>query len=212
VYLNGATCGRSPAGKWYVGRVSRIAEQSKLTAAEYLAWERAQPVKHEFFDGEVFAMAGGSPRHNALCVNISAALKVALQGRGCVAFSSDQRIGVGPGTRYVYPDVSAVCGRVQLQDGTSDVITNPQIIVEVLSQSTEPYDRGLKWASYRRLPSLTDYVLVSQAEAQIEHYRRDADVRWSFGSFGPGERIELTNGAVLDVDAIFAGVFDLPGD
>jgi Uma2 family endonuclease len=192
--------------------VSRVAERSKLTAAEYLAWERAQPVKHEFFDGEVFAMAGGSPRHNALCVGMSAALRAALHGRGCAVFSSDQRIGIEGGTRYVYPDTSVVCGGVQLREGTSDVIANPKIIVEVLSQSTEQYDRGLKWESYRRLPSLADYVLVSQSEAQIEHYRRDAGGRWIYRSCGPGERIELTDGAVLDVDAIFAGVFDLPGD
>lgn len=192
--------------------MSRVAERSKLTPAEYLAWERAQPVKHEFFEGEVFAMAGGSPRHNALCVRTSTALNAALHGRGCVAFSSDQRIGIGPGTRYVYPDVSVVCGGVQLQGGTSDVIANPRILVEILSQGTEQYDRGLKWVSYQRLPSLTDYLLVSQSEAQIEHYRREAGGRWSYRSSGPGERIELTDGAVLDVDEIFAGVFALPGD
>ena len=98
--------------------------------------------------------------------------------------------------------------------GLTLVITpqNPTIIVEVLSSTTEQYDRGLKWVSYQRLPSLTDYVLVSQLEPQIEHYRRDAGGRWSYRSFGPGERLELTDGAVLDVDAIFAGVFELPGD
>jgi Uma2 family endonuclease len=196
----------------YAPCVSRVAERSKLTAAEYLAWERAQPVKHEFFDGEVFAMAGGSPRHNALCVRTTIALNAALHGRGCVEFSSDQRIGIDGGTRYVYPDVSVVCGGVQLQGGTSDVIVNPRIIVEVLSQGTEQYDRGLKWESYQGLPSLTDYVLVSQWEARVEHYRRDAGGRWSYRPFGPGERLELTDGAVLDVDAIFAGVFELPGD
>jgi Uma2 family endonuclease len=196
----------------YAPCVSRVAERSRFTSDEYLAWERAQPVKHEFFEGEVFAMAGGSPRHNALCVRTTIALNAALHGRGCVEFSSDQRIGIGPGTRYVYPDVSAVCGGVELQDGTSDVIVNPKIVVEILSQSTEQYDRGLKWVSYQGLPSLTDYVLVSQSEARIEHYRRDAGGRWSYRSFGLGERIELTGGAALDVDAIFAGVFELPGD
>jgi Uma2 family endonuclease len=167
--------------------VRRVAERSGLTAAEYLAWERAQPIKHELFDGEGFAMAGGSPRHNALGVGMSAALRSALPGRGCAVFSSDQRIGIDGGTRCVYPDVSVVCGGVQLQDGTSDVISNPSIIVEVLSEGTEQSDRGLKWVSYQ-LPSLTDYVLVSQAEVRIEHYRRDAGGRWSYRSFGPGER------------------------
>jgi Uma2 family endonuclease len=192
--------------------VSRVAERSKLTPAEYLDWERAQPVKHEYFDGEVFAMAGGSPRHNALGLRLGSTLSRALQGRGCIEFSSDQRIGIDGGTRYVYPDVSVVCGGVQLQAGTSDVIANPTIIVEVLSKGTEQYDRGLKWVSYQQLPSLTDYVLVSQAEVRIEHYRRDAGGRWSYRSFGPGERVELTGGAALDVDAIYAGVRELPGD
>lgn len=192
--------------------MSRVAERSKLSAAEYLAWERVQPVKHEFFDGEVFAMAGGSPRHNALCVSTSTALRLALQGRGCAVFSSDQRIGIDEGTRYVYPDVSVVCGGVQLQGATSDVIVNPTILVEVLSQGTERYDRGLKWVSYQQLPSLSEYLLVWQSESRIEHFRREAADRWSFRSFGPGERIELTGGAVLDVDAIFAGAFELPGD
>lgn len=192
--------------------MGRVAERSKLTAGEYLAWERAQPVKHELFDGEVFAMPAGSPRHNALCVRMSIALNAALRDRGCVEFSSDQKIAVGDGTRYVYPDVSVVCGGVQLQDGTRDVIVNPQIIVEVLSEGTEQHDRGLKWVSYQRLPSLTDYVLVSQSEAQIEYYRRDSGGRWSYRSFGPGERVELTGGAVLEVDAIFAGALEIPGD
>jgi len=192
--------------------VSRVAERSKLTAAEYLAWEREQPVKHEFFDGEVFAMAGGSPRHNALCGRMIVVLNAALRGRGCVELPSDQRIGIDHGMRYVYPDVSVVCGGVQLQEETRDVIVNPSIIVEVLSQGTEQYDRGLKWVSYQQLPSLTDYVLVSQSETRIEHYRREPAGRWSYRSFGPGERIELTSGAALEVDAIFAGVFDLPGD
>jgi Uma2 family endonuclease len=184
----------------------------RRTAAEYLAWERAQPVKHELFDGEVLARPGGSPRHNALSVRMSIVLNAALHGRGCVELSSDQRIGIDRGTRYVYPDVSVVCGGVQLQDGTRDVIVNPRIIVEVLSQGTEQYDRGLKWVSYQQVPSLTDYVLVWQSETRIEHFRRDAGGQWIYRSAGPGERIELTGGAVLEVDAIFAGIFELPGD
>jgi Uma2 family endonuclease len=192
--------------------MSRVAERSKLTATEYLAWEREQQVKHEYFDGEVFAMSGGSMRHNALGVEIAAVLQDALQGRGCFLFSSDMRVGIEGGARYVYPDVSGVCGGVQCQDGTRDVLVNPQIVVEVLSQGTEQYDRGLKWASYQRLPSLTDYVLVSQLEARIEHYRREAGGWWGYRALGPGERLELANGATLDIDAIFAGVFDVPGD
>ena len=192
--------------------MSRVAERSGLTAAEYLAWEREQPVKHEYFDGDVFARDGGSPRHNALGAGIAAALHDALQGRDCFVLSSDQRIAVDGGARYVYPDASVVCGGVQLQEETKDVLANPRVVVEVLSQGTERYDRGLKWATYQQLASLTDYVLVSQSEVRIEHYRRESGGRWGYRAFGPGERLELTNGATLDVDAIFAGVFELLGD
>jgi Uma2 family endonuclease len=192
--------------------VGRVAERSALSAAEYLEWERQQPVRHEFFRGEVFAMAGGSVRHNALCVNASAQLAGGLRPRGCTVMSSDQRIGIGAGERYVYPDVSVVCGPVLVERGTSDVVANPTILVEVLSASTEQYDRGQKWEGYQRLASLTDYVLVSQAEARIEHFRRGEAGAWIYRAAGPGERVQLSNGAGLVVDVIFDGVFALPAD
>jgi Uma2 family endonuclease len=137
-----------------------------MSADEYLAWEREQPGKHEFFHGEVFAMAGASPRHNALCGRIIA-LTSAMMPR-CVVLTSDQRVTMANGARYVYPDVSIVCGTVEI--ATGDVLTNPTVIVEVLSSSTEQYDRGLKWEGYQGIGSLADYVIVSQAEPRIEHY------------------------------------------
>jgi len=182
-----------------------------MMAADYLAWERAQPTKHEFFDGEVFAMAGGSPRHNALCVNASTVLRTTLVDRGCVTFSSDQRIGLRK-KKYVYPDASVVCGKLETEEGDDDVVVNPSVIVEVRSASTEQYDRGGQWEGYRRIPSLTDYVLISQAKPQIELYQRHDDGSWTYRAVGPGERVMLTGGAVLEVDAIFDRVMDLPGD
>jgi Uma2 family endonuclease len=192
--------------------MSRVAERSQLTAAEYLAWEREQPVKHEFFHGEVFAMAGGRPRHNALAISVGAELRATLRSRGCAVLSSDQRLAFPPDARYVYPDVTVICGAPAFQPGTTDVITNPSVLVEVLSSSTEEYDRGLKWAGYQSIASLTDYLLVALAEVRIEHYRRNADRSWTFRPAGPGERIALTGGGELAVDAIYAGVFELPGD
>jgi Uma2 family endonuclease len=192
--------------------VSRIAVRSGLTATEYLAWERAQQRRHELLEGQVLARPAESPRHYALCVGASIALHSALHGHGCVTFSSDQRIGIGPGTCYVYPDASVVCRRVELQDGTDDVVPNPRVVVEVLSHETEQDDRGRKWLSYQRLPSLADYVLVPQWDVRIEHYRREAGGRWSYRSYWRGERLELAGGAVLGVDEIFAGAFELPGD
>lgn len=121
---------------------ARVAARSGCSPAEFLAWERDQPERHEYFRGEVFAMAGGSPRHNALCSSVNAALRAALRLRGCQLFSSDQRVGLGQGERYGYPDVTVVCGKVVLEPGTSDVLAAPTILVEVLSPATEQYDRG----------------------------------------------------------------------
>jgi Uma2 family endonuclease len=192
--------------------MSRVAERSQLTAAEYLAWEREQPVKHEFFHGEVFAMAGGRPRHNALGISIGAELRAVLRSRGCAVLSSDQRLAFPPEARYVYPDVTVICGPPVFQHGTSDVITNPAILVEILSSSTAEYDRGLQWAGYQSIATLTDYLLVAQAEVRIEHYRRNADRSWTYRTAAAGEHIALTGGGELAVDAIYAGVFELPGD
>jgi Uma2 family endonuclease len=190
--------------------MTRVAARSQLTAEEYLAWEREQVDKHEFFQGEVFAMAGGSPRHNELCGNVIFALKTALQSRGCRVLPSDQRVSFMARTRYVYPDVSVTCGALELEG--NDVLLNPQILVEVLSSSTEQYDRGLEWEGYQRLASLTDYVLVSQAEPRIEHFQRASDGSWTYRAAEAGGRVVLSNGATLVVDDIFARVFDLPGD
>jgi Uma2 family endonuclease len=191
--------------------VVRIAQRSHLTPDEYLAWERDQPVRHEFYRGEVFAMAGGSMRHNALCAAVIEALRGQLRGR-CVVLTSDQRVVASQRERYVYPDVSIVCGSVATEPGTTDVLANPTILVEVLSESTEQYDRGLEWEGYQRIESLTDYVLVSQSERRIEHFRRDRTRTWTYQFAAEGERLVLSNDSVLDVDAIYAGVFELPGD
>lgn len=188
--------------------MGRVATRSRMTADEYLAWEREQPSKHEYFHGEVFAMAGASPRHNALCGRIIAMASAAMPG--CVVLTSDQRVTMASRGRYVYPDVSIVCGGVEIEAG--DVLTNPTILVEVLSASTEQYDRGLKWEGYQRLTSLADYVIVSQAEPRIEHYLRAADGSWTYRAAGSGGRVTLSTGAELIVDELFAGVLDLPGD
>lgn len=128
----------------------------------------------------------------------------------CVVLTSDQRVTMASRGRYVYPDVSIVCGGVEIEAG--DVLLNPTILVEVLSATTEQYDRGLKWEGYQRITSLVDYVLVSQTEPRIEHYRRAADGSWTYRAAGRGERVTLSTGAALIVDEVFAGVLELPGD
>lgn len=191
--------------------MARVAQRSHLTADEYLAWERDQPVRHEFFHGEVFAMAGGSMRHNALCARVIESLSAQLRGR-CVVLTSDQRVVAARRDRYVYPDISVVCGPAIAEPGSSDVLANPTMLVEVLSSTTEQHDRGLKWEGYQRIESLTDYVLVSQAEPRIEHFRRDRTRTWLYQFAAAGERLVLSNEVVLDVDTIFAEMLDLSID
>lgn len=171
---------------------------------------RSPPDKYEIIDGKIFAKPIESPRHYALCVATGIVLHEALHERACVTFASDQRIGVGGG--HAYPDVSAVSGEVELEGLRRDLVANPRVLVEVLSVSSERHDRGRKWLAYQRLPSLGDYLLVSQSEVRIEHFRRAAGGRWSYRASGQGDRIQLADGAALDVDAIFAGVSYLPGE
>lgn len=189
----------------------RVAVRSGVTAAEFLDWEREQATRHEYWNGEIFDMAGGSPRHAALSSRVARALSASPGGKDCEVFSSELQLGL-PGDRYVYGDVTVVCGEVQLQRGSEATVENPSVVVEVLSKSTEEYDRGFKWDGYRRLASLTDYVLVSQAVARIEHFLRRPDGSWIYRVAEAGGRITLSNGAVLDVDGLFAGVFEIPGD
>ncbi|MFO0586848.1 MAG: Uma2 family endonuclease [Polyangiaceae bacterium] len=183
-----------------------------MTPAEYLTWEREQDEKHEYHLGEVFAMSGGSPRHNYLGAAIQAELRAALRGSGCRVFSSDQRISAKAGERYVYADAVVTCGEVRLEPGTTDVLANPKIVVEVLSQSTAAYNRGEKWEAYQRLPSLTDYLLVSQTTTQIEHFQREDDGSWRYRLLSSGEAVKLSGGVIVAIDAVYEGAFDLAAD
>lgn len=185
---------------------------SAMTAEDYLAWERTQPTKHEFHLGEVFAMAGGSPRHNFLSGAMIAELRAALRGKGCHVLTSDQRISAEQDRRYVYADAVVVCGPMKTEPGTSDVLANPLMIVEVLSRSTEAYERGEKWEAYQRLASLTDYLLVAQTAVRVEHYQREADGSWRYRVMSAGDSVTLANGATVAIDAVYDMAFDLAAD
>jgi len=186
-----------------------VAPRPRMQAAEYLDWERRQTDKHEFQRGDVFAMAGGSPRHNFLSLAVGAELRSALRGTECRVFSADQRIAASPGVHYVYSDTVVVCGGVRSEPGTSDVLANPGVVVEVLSPSTESYDRGQKWAAYQRLPSLSDYLLISQSGVRVEHFRRQEGGTWSYRVLEAGATLTLSSGATLAVDDIYRGAFEL---
>lgn len=183
-----------------------------MTAAEYLEWERSQRDRHQLLRGEVYAMAGGSPRHNLVCANVLARLHAALRGGSCRPFTSDQKIHIPASGDFVYADAIVICGNVELHAGTPDVVVNPRIVVEVLSKSTEHHDRDDKWEDYRGIPTLTDYVLVSQRSARVEHFARDADGSWRYRVVSAGGRLELTTGTELFIDEVYEGAFEVPGD
>jgi Uma2 family endonuclease len=157
----------------------------RFTVEEYLAFERASNERHEYLDGVIYAMAGESPDHGRICINLAATLVLQLRGSGCEAFSKDLKVRCGPyraDTReglYAYPDLVVVCGALQFHDQAQDVLVNPAVIVEVLSPSTEAFDRGEKFHRYRAwLPTLTDYLLVAQHRPLIDHYHRQEDGTW----------------------------------
>ncbi|MBC8070357.1 MAG: Uma2 family endonuclease [Deltaproteobacteria bacterium] len=189
--------------------MSGAATTQRMSAAEYLEWERAQPDKHEFHLGEVFGMAGGSPRHNYLAIAVAGELRAAARGRGCVVLSSDQRIAAMPGARYVYADAVVVCGGVQTEAAATDVLSNPTVVIEVLSTSTEAYDRGAKWEAYQRIPTLTDYLLVAQNQVRVEHYHRESDGAWRYQVWEAGTSATVAEGLVVAIDAVYAGAFEL---
>src|SRR5262249_13548699 len=155
--------------------------------------------KHEYHLGEVFAMAGGSPRHNFLSGAMVAELRAAERGKGCHVLSSDQRLATPLGKRYVYADAVVVCGAAETEPGAPDVLTNPPVVVEVLSRSTERYDRGEKWEAYQRIPSLSDYLLVAQATVRVEHFQREGDGSWRYRLLSAGETVTLANGATVAI-------------
>ena len=151
----------------------------RLTEEEYLCHDRAANYKSEFFDGEMFAMAGGSPMHSLIAANLIGELRTKLKGRPRKPFTSDLRLKVEATGLDTYPDVSVVCGPLQFAAGTDDTVVNPTLLVEVLSDSTEAYDRGEKFLHYRQMPSLQEYLLVSQRLPRIEQFVRRADGEWT---------------------------------
>ena len=152
--------------------------QACYSPQEYLELERQAEYKSEYVNGEIFAMSGTSEEHNLIVVNVAAALHTQFRGRPCKVYASDMRLKVSPTGLYTYPDVVAVCEEAQFEDNQLDTLLNPTLLIEVLSNSTEAYDRGEKAEHYRRLPSLAEYLLISQDKPHLEHYRRQADGRW----------------------------------
>ncbi len=177
--------------------------KKRASYAEYLAIANDSPVKYEYIAGEIVAMSGGTIVHGRLIGRVTDALNRALDGKRCIVLPSDLRVRIRSAERATYPDLHVVCGGVERDAEDDHAIVNPTVIVEVLSDSTEDSDRTEKFAAYRRLKSLREYLLISQRERRVEVYRRDGR-RWHLDEYGGGERFGLDSlGVELAVDEVY---------
>jgi Uma2 family endonuclease len=180
----------------------RALEATAMSYSDYLALEQASETKHEYVNGLVYAMAGGTPEHARLAMQLGRLLGNALAGRPCSPFTSDLRVRIAATRRSTYPDLSVVCHELKRASDDPDAIVNPTLLAEVLSDSTEASDRGEKWAHYQRIESLQEYVLVSQRERRVEVFRR-ADEGWTYAAYHEGE-VELRSlGVMLSIEALY---------
>ena len=150
----------------------------RTTAAAYLAFEREAEARHEFVDGQIVAMSGGTERHAIICDNLISIAKAKLRGSTCQPYSASMRVKIEATSNYTYPDLSVVCGDRQFEDARRDTLLNPRLIVEVLSPSTELHDRVWKFRNFQLISSFEEYVLVSQNEPLSERFLRQGDVGW----------------------------------
>ena len=159
--------------------MASVAAQTLVTPEEYLVFERKAEFKSEFFNGEIIEMPGASNAHNLITVNTINGIYNQVVEQGCRVYGSDMRVGTSPVTSYLYPDVTVVCDEPHFEDDVFDTLINPLVLVEVLSPSTEARDRGEKFAYYRQLESVQEYILISQDRVRVEHYLRQGE-KWVF--------------------------------
>jgi Uma2 family endonuclease len=178
-----------------------------LTPQEYLTIEREQPTKSEFLNGEMFALAGATEAHNLIITNLVRELSSQLKGRPCKVYPNDMRVNIPRTGLYTYPDVIVVCGQPEFEDEHRDTLLNPIVLIEVLSPSTEAYDRGAKFGHYRSIATLREYVLVSQTTALLEYYeRQDNGLFWTFSEArGLDVTLELP---AIDCRLLLAEMYD----
>ena len=190
--------------------MGEAAHKIQLSYEDYLALEKETDLRHEFLDGEAWAMAGGTISHSAVKTNLLALIRTALRGRPCRPYDVDLKVHIEDTGLFTYPDLSVICGPPARSPQDKNAATNPTLLAEVLSPSTEGWDRGSKFAHYRRLPTLQHYLLVSTDLVRVELYTRAEDGRWTLSEHGAGKQIELPAlGISLDVDEIYA---DLPSE
>jgi len=165
------------------------ANPSLLTECEYLDFERKSEIRHEYIAGQIFAMSGASRRHSLITLNLAGLLWSQLRGRPCEAHATDMRVKVSATGLYTYPDLVVACGEPRYEDTHIDTLLNPTVIFEVLSESTEKYDRGEKFAHYSRLETLREYVLVSQDKMRVEHFRRGEGEEWVYSAISDSNAV-----------------------
>ncbi len=186
-----------------------LPEINTITAQEYLEMEATSLDKHEFYQGKVFAMSGASIPHNIISRNLMLGLGNKLKGKGCMPFGSDLRIHIPTNSLYTYPDLSIICGDIEKTNDKFDTVTNPIVIIEILSESTRDYDRGTKFKLYRDIPSLKEYLLVDSESVSIEHYAINTDGKWQLNEYRTLEdEMILHNVSItLDVKEIYQDVY-----
>ena len=193
--------------------MSSAATKIRFTPQEYLALERKSETRNEYYNGEIFAMAGASREHNLTVANLLRDIGNQLEDRPCESYPSDMRVSIEATGLYTYPDVSVVCGEPRFQDREVDTLLNPTVIVEVLSPSTEAYDRGDKFRHYRRIDSLREFVLISQDRMMVERYTRQGK-DWVLSDMtDPDQVLKLESiGCQIPLDRIYAKIkFPEPG-
>ena len=193
--------------------MSSAATKIRFTPQEYLALERKSETRNEYYNGEIFAMAGASREHNLTVANLLRDIGNQLEDRPCESYPSDMRVYIEATGLYTYPDVSVVCGEPRFQDREVDTLLNPTVIVEVLSPSTEAYDRGNKFRHYRRIGSLREFVLISQDRMMVERYTRQGN-DWVLSDMtDPDQVLKLESiGCQIPLDRIYAKIkFPEPG-
>ncbi len=179
-----------------------------ISQEEYLETEREALDKHEYYQGEIFAMSGASVKHNRIFTNFFIDIGSKLKGKGCLPYSSDLRIHIPKNTFYTYPDISIICGEPELTDDKFDTATNPSVIIELLSKSTRNYDKGEKFTLYRDIDSLQEYILIDTEKIYVEKHIRNADNSWQLTDYKSLENtftISTVNLSFLLID-IYEGI------
>jgi Uma2 family endonuclease len=186
--------------------IAQVQEIRTYSPEEYLELEIPSVDKHEYVDGEIRLMPGGMPNHNRITNNLSAALNFAFKGKPYEAFVTDQRLWISRKRIYTYPDIMIIQGDLQLQEGRKDTLINPSVIIEVLSKSTQNYDKGDKFTAYRSIPTFQEYILIDQYSQHIEHYVKTEQRKWTFQEYDEAD--STLNFESLPFEILIADLYD----